>query len=110
MQAIGASVGIRMTTTETTIWSDKVMALFSRSLRLGMITFSELYGHVLVDEVADFCAKRRQLDLNSNTREQVVDKPTLACSAGSGWQPHEMLQRRSRCTHLQTCVSSTSRP
>ena len=36
VQAIGASVGIRMTTTEATIRSDKVMALFSRSLWSGM--------------------------------------------------------------------------
>ena len=109
VQAIGASVGIRMTSTEATIRSDKIMALSSRSL-WSRITFSELYGHVLVDEIPDLCAKRRQLDLNSTTRGQEVDKLTLACSAGSGWQPHEMLQRRSRCRHLQTFVSSVSRP
>ena len=107
VQAIGASVGIRMTSTEATIRSDKIMALFSRSLWSGMITFTELYGHVLVDEIPDLCAKRRQLHLNLNTRDQVVDKLYLACSAESGWQPHEMLQRRSRCTHLQTlCLTS----
>ena len=79
VHAMGAGVGIRMTTTEATIRSGKVMALFSGSLWSGLITFSELYGNVLADEIADFCAKRRQLDLNSNTREQVVDKLTLAC-------------------------------
>ena len=110
VQAMGAGVGIRMTTTEATIRSDKVMALFSRSLWSGMITFSELYGCVLVDEIADFCAKRRQPDLNSNTREQVVDKLLWRAQRGVAGS----LTRCSkdvRDAHTgKPCVSPASRP